>query len=133
MAGTVRKGGDDRRRLPRFRTANVGGFIIPPAEADVINLSMGGALVEHQGALRVGSQCTLTLRVPEATVRIKCHVAHSRADHRASGPSGEGLLFYRTGLQFLELSPEAEHVMAAVIRSYGEGGETAFVKRGATA
>jgi len=119
----VRKGGDDRRKLPRFRTTEVGGYIIPPAEADVVNLSMGGALVEHQGTLRVGSQCTLTFMVAETAVRVKCQVAHSTVDHRATGPPGEGLLFYRTGLEFLELSPEAENVMAALIRSYGEGAE----------
>lgn len=129
----MRKDRNDRRKLPRFRTANIGGFIIPPAEADIINLSMGGALVEHQGGLRVGSVCTLTLKVPEAAVRIKCQVAHSTVDHRATGPKGEGLLFYRTGLQFIDLSRDAEHVMAALIRSYGEGGETAYVREGARA
>lgn len=124
---------DDRRKLPRFRTTNIGGYIIPPAEADIINLSMGGALVEHQGALRVGSMCTLTLMVPEAAVRIKCHVMHSMVDHRATGPQGEGFLFYRTGLEFVELSTDAEHIMAALIRSYGEGGETGYLREDARA
>ncbi len=128
----MKKGVEDRRKLPRFRTTNVGGFIIPPAEADIINLSMGGAMVEHQGSLRVGSQCTLTLIVSEATIRIKCEVAHSRANRRAvTGSLGEGLLFYRTGLQFLELPAETANVMAALIRSYGEGEGTASVRQSA--
>jgi hypothetical protein len=129
----VRKERADRRKLPRFRTTNIGGFIIPPAEADIINLSMGGALVEHQSALRVGSVCTLTLMVPEAAVRVKCQVAHSMVDHRATSSQGEGLLFYRTGLEFIELSTDAENIMAVLIRSYGEGGETAYVREGARA
>ncbi|MFQ5846868.1 MAG: PilZ domain-containing protein [Candidatus Methylomirabilales bacterium] len=119
----MRKEGDDRRKLPRFRIISVGGSITTPVEADVLNLSMGGALVEHQGTLRVGSECTLNVPLAGAPVNIRCHVAHSTVDHRATGPAGEGLLFYRTGLEFLELSREAKEILATLIRSYGEGGE----------
>jgi hypothetical protein len=116
----VKRGNEERRKLPRFRITSVGGSIDAPFEAEVINLSMAGALVEHQGALRVGSQCTLVLPVAGGTVGIRCQVVHSSVDHRAKAPAGEGLLFYRTGLEFLEVSAEAENILATLIRSYGE-------------
>jgi len=116
------KGGEERRRLPRFRIASIGGSIDAPFETEVINLSMGGALVEHQEALRVGSECTLILPVAGATVGVRCQVVHSAVGHQAKGTSGEGLLFYRTGLEFLGVSAEAEKILATLIRSYGEGG-----------
>jgi hypothetical protein len=119
----VKKELDDRRRLPRFRITGVGGSITAPVEAEIINLSMGGALVEHQGMLGVGFECILTALVTGAVVGIKCQVAHSTVNHRTTGAAGESLLFYRTGLRFLEISEEAENILATLIRSYGEGGE----------
>lgn len=119
----MRKGGEERRKLPRFRIGSVGGSVTTPVEAEFVNLSMEGALVDHPGTLRVGSECILTLPAPDAAVSIRCLVAHSTVDHRATESAGEGLLICRTGLRFLDLSPEAENLLATLIRSHGEGGK----------
>ncbi len=115
--------GRPQRRFPRFRILGVGGSVTTPVEVEIINLSMGGALVEHQGTLLVGSECALTLPVTGATVSIRCQVVHSAVCGRVSGPPGEGRLIYRTGLMFLDVSAEVESVLATLIRSYGEGVE----------
>lgn len=115
--------GRPQRRFPRFRLVGVGGSITTPVDAEILNLSLGGALVEHQGPLLVGSECALTLPVTGAPVRVRSRVVHSAVSGRATGPPGEGQLIYHTGLEFLKVSAEVESVLAALIRSYGEEAE----------
>ena len=103
------------RRLPRFQIQGVTGAITTPQEAEVINLSLGGALVEHQGMLRVGGVCLLDLPVPGEPLTVRCRVVHSGAVRR----DRDGTLYYRTGIEFLDLTPEAEQALEAFIRSYG--------------
>jgi c-di-GMP-binding flagellar brake protein YcgR len=112
----------DRRRVARFRIRSVTGAITTPQEAEVLDLSMTGALVEHQGMLRVNAICFLDLPTSAEPLSIRCRVVHSRVSRREAA---EGL-YYRTGVEFLDLSPAMEQALAALIRSYGapagEGG-----------
>ena len=49
------------RRFPRFQIRGVTGAVTAPRQAEVLDLSLGGALVEHQGQLRVGAPCFIGL------------------------------------------------------------------------
>lgn len=84
-------------------------------EADVLDLSLEGALVEHQDMLPLGSPCILQLGIAGETLNVRCHVVHSRVSRREIG----GGLYYHTGLEFLDLPPQAEQTLGALIRSYG--------------
>lgn len=109
------------RRVPRFQIRGVTGAMTIPQEAEVLDLSVGGALVEHQGMLHVDAPCFLDLPTPGEPVTIRCRVVHSRVSRREP----EGTLYYQTGVEFLDLTPEAEQTLEAFVRSYGapEGGK----------
>ncbi len=103
------------RRFPRFQIRGVMGAITEADEAEVLDLSMGGALVEHRGMFRVGASCFLDLRTAGMLVSILCRVVYSGESRREP----EGTLYYRTGVEFLDLPLESQHTLEAVIRSYG--------------
>ena len=107
------------RRVPRFQIRGVPGAMTIPQEAEVLDLSVRGALMEHQGMLRVDAPCFADLPTPGEPVTIRCRVVHSRVSHREP----EGILCYQTGVVFLDLTPEAEQVLEALIRSYGVPGQ----------
>ncbi len=103
------------RRFPRFQIRGVMGAITEADEAEVLDLSMGGALVEHRGMFRVGASCFLDLPTAGMLVSIRCRVVYSGEGRREP----EGTLYYRTGVEFLDLTPESEQALEALIRSYG--------------
>jgi len=103
------------RRFPRFQIRGVTGAVTAPRQAEVLDLSLGGALVEHQGQLRMGAPCFIDLPTNGSVVTIRCRVVHSGVSRR--GPSGA--LYYCTGVKFVGLTPEAEEVLQAIIRSFG--------------
>lgn len=105
------------RRFPRFRIRGVSGTITTD-EAEVLDLSLGGALVGHHGVLRVEGICFLDL-LPSSTeaITIRCRVVYSRV----TGRENDKVLYCQTGLEFLDVTPEIEQVLGAVIRSYGAG------------
>jgi len=108
-----------RRRVARFRIRGISGAITTPQEAEVLDLSVTGALVEHQGMLRVDAICFLDLPTSAAEpMTIRCRVIHSRVSRREP----EGALYYQTGVEFLDLTPAAEQALGALIRSYGAPG-----------
>lgn len=80
-----------------------------------MDLSLEGALVEHQGVLQLGAPCFLQLGTDGERFTIRCRVIHSRVSRRGA----EGILYYQTGLEFLELSRSVEQSLGAFIRSYG--------------
>jgi len=103
------------RKPPRFRISGVTAAVTTLQEADVLDLSLEGALVEHQDMLPLGSPCFLQLGIAGETLTIRCHVVHSRVSRKELG----GALYYQTGLEFLELPSESEQSLGALIRSYG--------------
>lgn len=103
------------RRVPRFRIRDVTGAISIPQEAEVLDLSLAGALIEHKGMLRVGYYCFLDLPTSGGFFTLRCRVVHIRV----SRLEADGLLYYRTGVEFLEVATEHEEPLAALIRAYG--------------
>lgn len=105
----------ETRRFPRFQVRGIAGTITAPHEAEVLDLSMGGALLEHQGMLAIGDPCFVGLANSHEPVHIRCRVVHSRVSRAEPG----GVLYYRSGVEFLDLSPDAERALETFIRSYG--------------
>lgn len=103
------------RTPPRFRISGVAASVTTLQEADLLDLSLEGALVEHQDMLHLGSPCLLQIVIAGEALTIRCHVVHSRVSRKEVG----GILYYQTGLEFIDLPPQAEQTLGALIRSYG--------------
>ena len=88
-------------------------------DVHILDLSMGGARVEHTIILRPGSTCHLRLPLRNTSVTVLCHVIWSTAVGRANGgPRGAGLL-YHSGLEFAKLSTEAQALLTAYLEVHG--------------
>ena len=95
----------ERRRDPRWAVGVLGNRlaarITPIHEAILINISRGGALVEHSDPVPPGTISSLTLMLHEQEVGMKCRVVRTAAHQNKVVANGDRELIYRTGLEFL--------------------------------
>lgn len=85
----------------------------------ILDLSLGGARVEHTNILRPGSMCHLRLPLRGRRVMLLCHVVWSRAVGRVEGETrGTGLLFH-SGLQFVNVPSELRTLVAEYLEAEG--------------
>ena len=75
-------------------------------DVTLVDLSRSGALVEHIHRVRVGEVYHLSFQLEGLQVKAKAQVARSFASHRGPGMGTERQLLYRTGMEFIELSPD---------------------------
>ena len=88
-------------------------------DVHILDLSPGGARVEHTTILRPGGTCHLRLPLQHDSVTVLCHVVWSRAVGRAEGEQrGTGLLFH-SGLEFRAMAPEVHKRLLAFIEAQG--------------
>jgi len=88
-------------------------------DVKILDLSMGGARVEHTAILRPGSTCHVRLPLRRTSITIICQVIWSRAVGRAEGETrGTGLLF-QSGLEFAKMSAEARTLLTAYLEVEG--------------
>ncbi len=88
-------------------------------EVQILDLSLGGARVEHTAILRPGSTCHLRLPLQHVAVAVVCNIVWSQAVGRAEGEQrGTGLLF-QSGLEFATLTPEVEKLLTAFLEAQG--------------
>jgi hypothetical protein len=73
-------------------------------KVSLVDISMGGALLEHPDMLRPGTMAFLTLPVNGGGIGLKCRSVRSRVDRYEHTPSGARDLVYRTGIEFLATS-----------------------------
>jgi hypothetical protein len=71
-----------------------------------VDLSPAGARVEHADDLSPGQACVLDLRLDEALVHLRAHVAWCQLYSVGSDPDGGGEVRYRSGLEFTDLPAE---------------------------
>ncbi len=95
----------ERRRDPRWAVGVHGSRlatrITPIHDANLINISRGGALVEHSDPVPPGAISFLTLMLHEQKVGMKCRMVRTVAHRNKVVANGERELIYRTGLEFL--------------------------------
>jgi hypothetical protein len=88
-------------------------------EVQILDLSVGGARVEHTVILRPNSTCHLRLPLAHNAITVVCHVVWSRAvGLREAGRSGSGLLFH-SGLEFAGMAPDARVILNAYLETQG--------------
>lgn len=102
---------DKTRRHLRWRVWGVEGGIAPGQKVLLVDISEGGALIEHAYPVRAGTILLLTLPSGEQQGSLKCRVVRSREHRFEVWPTGEHEHAYRTGLEFLELSENCQRLI----------------------
>ena len=97
----------------------VTGAVTSSHEVQILDLSLGGARVEHTMILRPGSSCYLRLSLDERVLTVNCRLMWSRAVGRAPGDQGGTGLLFQSGVQFGSLSREAQAVLEAYLDTQG--------------
>lgn len=107
-----------RRQFARFFVGGKAkGRVTAIYDAVVLNLSIGGSLIEHAHVVRPGTLSSLDLDLFGKRLRVKCRVARSVVHGSHVLPTGERELIYRTGLEFLELSETTRQMIGRYIQS----------------
>ncbi len=118
----VKKEKSEKRRHTRFV---VGGKtkarVTAVYDASLVDISLGGALIEHTDIVRPGTLSYLVLTIKGRQVSVRCRVVRSVVDRPEAAPDGEQILIYRTGLEYIELSEENLRLIDDYILSGIEG------------
>jgi len=110
-----------RRKHARLTFAEpASGAITSSHEIQVIELSQGGARIEHSMVLRPGSSCYLRLPLSEGILTANCIILWSRVVDRAASQQGGSGLLYHTGVQFGNLTREAQALLDAYVQDRSE-------------
>ena len=75
--------------------------------------------MEHAGRFRLGSICFLRLPGPGGEILLKARVVHSGVTRTTSSPGDEPALLYRSGVEFLEINPEAIEAIRQILAALG--------------
>lgn len=114
----------NKRQHPRFSLrGTTKGQVTATCEASLLNISLGGALIEHTEVVRPGTVTTLDLPMLGRVVRVQCRVTRSVFARQQRQLDGEFAMIYHTGLQFLDLPEETRSVINEYIQSIAEGGQ----------
>ncbi len=113
--GTVRTRTMMRAPLPLRARATL--------EVRLLDLSLGGARIEHSSLLRPGSACLLEFPAAHGLLVLTAQVARSIvAGVAEEAASGGRLLRYESGLAFINLTPEQRTALAQLLARLGSGG-----------
>lgn len=97
--------GEQRRKNRRYPRVAVGTKIKGQTHGiergSVLNLSVGGALIEHAKIVRPGTILSLVLNLRRRETPVRCRVVWSAAHRTERQPNGEEELIYRTGVEFV--------------------------------
>lgn len=112
----------DKREYPRvFVEGKSRGRVAAICEGSLINISLGGVLIEHVDALRPGTPSFVELELQGKRARLRCRVARSVADRTEVQPDGEREVIYHSGLEFLDVPEETQQVISDYIESVAHG------------
>lgn len=114
----------DRRRYPRFdekRGTKIS--LIDIDEISLLNISLGGMLIEHDYLLRPGTIVEVVFPLAGRRLRLRCLVVWSTINRSEVRPDGEQELIFRTGIRFLEVSPDTDR-KRRFLQAVNEGGHT---------
>jgi hypothetical protein len=111
----VEKGRPERRQHSRFLVGGrAKGRVTAVYEASLVDLSLGGALIEHIHIVRPGTTSYLILRMEGRDVNLRCRIIRSIVHRVQVESDGERALVYQTGVQFVDRS----HATMQMISDY---------------
>ena len=88
----------------------------------LLDLSTGGARIEHVNLLRPGSPCRLELPPALGAPTISAQVVWSRVLGVEPSPDGERRIRYQSGLTFLSLTAERQAALTRLLEQLTSGG-----------
>ncbi|MFQ5847232.1 MAG: PilZ domain-containing protein [Candidatus Methylomirabilales bacterium] len=107
-----------RRQYARFAVeGRTKGRVIAVCDALILDISIGGSLIEHSHVVRPGTISSLDLDLLGKRVSVRCRVARSIVHRSEVQPDGERELIFHTGLEFLETSDETRGLIGEYIQS----------------
>jgi len=111
---------EEKRRYPRWAVEGrlTGRFGYIP-KVSVVDMSLGGTLIEHATELEPGIISLLNLLFPGHEATQKCRVVRSDIQGLQVLPIGTQALMYRTGLEFIALSEETRRLIDGYIEFLG--------------
>jgi hypothetical protein len=98
--------GSERRRFQRLSLANPAIATLGSGAALVLDLGVGGALVEHEGEISPGGKTTMRIRWYQYEIELSCQAVHSRLVNRSTETR---TAVSHSGLRFVDLSSETRH------------------------
>lgn len=109
------------RRYARLSfQAPVSGGVLATYDAQILDLSLGGARLEHTVVLRPGSTCHMRVPLGARFITVLGRVVWSHVVGRATqSPDGTRGLLYQSGLEFVRLAGEARSRLAAFLEQEG--------------
>jgi len=117
-AGVLHETGGGKRRYRRWIIrGGLSGCIDAAHEASFVNISLGGALIEHSSMIRPGSIAFLTVAFQGQEAGLKCRVVRSEVHRYGVRPTEERHLVYRSGLEFLGTSEASLRLIDKTIES----------------
>jgi hypothetical protein len=96
--------GATRRHRRWYVAGRLGGRIGRSLRVSFVNISLGGALIEHANVVPPGTVSFLTLSISGEEEALKCRVVRSFVHRYDVEPAGERGLIYRSGVEFLDTS-----------------------------
>jgi hypothetical protein len=109
----VRKGKGERRRFGRIRLDHPMNGRFGEAPVQILDISITGALIAHEGRRPQGEQRRLTLEWEERTLELTCAIVRSTVWRLARGAGEQSV--YHSGLRLIEASAEAQELLREVI------------------
>lgn len=83
-------------------------------DAQLVDISLSGAFVEHTARVRPGEVYRLAFRLEGRPVQLLARAIRSSVSQLVPGGAGEGQVVYRTGIEFVE----GENGIAALVCAY---------------
>ena len=109
-------GGQDRRWGLRIKIkASVHSQVFAMLEARLVDLSPGGALLEHVEPVRPGGACELVIEEDPEDIRLRCRIVRSTLTQPAQAEASREIR-YHTGVEFVDLKPAQNKILEALIQ-----------------
>lgn len=107
---------EERRRARRVLVAErMGAQAQAALEIRILDLSAGGARIGHLDLLRPGLTYALKLPTAMGGLSLSIRVVRSAIVGTQSGPGGERLLRYESGVAFVDLTAEQRTTLQGIL------------------
>jgi transposase len=111
----------NRRRNIRMRMPNHYPAKLQLQDAELVDLSVSGALVEHVGTIRPGQLYTLCFELEGHQVQTQARAVRGQVNRLAPPEHGERRIVYRTALEFVRIDNGGSERIVAHIERMQEG------------
>lgn len=106
----------DKRRYTRWPVeGRLKGRIGHGPFMSVVDISLGGVLIEHSDIIHLGSISFLNVLFPGKEVSLKFRVIRSNRHRSERSLTGGKELIFRTGLEFLDVTEASRRLISGYI------------------